>query len=139
MLKESPIIASEGFAVCLNIYLTSFNDLSISFNSDNKTEFTIEYQSYNYINDNNTYSLYYLKFHRAWHKIVLTEKKLGWMHTCLTFDFQQKSISITMDQELARETFLAQSFELRSIKIGWDSWVTYILPEMFTMVNIFKR
>ena len=75
----------------------------------------------------------------------LIKRAYGWMHTCVSYDFYNASMSVSVDyqvvhKKMSNEWFTYEWFAFQSIGVSWDSWYyQYTFPEMFTLLNIYTR
>lgn len=72
-------------------------------------------------------------------KNILMKRAYGWMHTCVSYDFSNKSMSVALDQQVVYTEASNDQFGFQSIRVSWDHWRQYTFPEMFTMLNIHTR
>ena len=77
----------------------------------------------------------------------IIKRAYGWLHTCISYDFYNKSLSVAIDQELVYTEAAKPNdffstldwFAFKTIRVSWESWYQYTFPEMFTLLNIYTR
>ena len=67
----------------------------------------------------------------------LMKKAYGWMHTCISYDFYNKSLSVAIDQQVVHTEVSNDPFAFQSIRVSWNYNST--VPETFTLLNIYTR
>ena len=67
------------------------------------------------------------------------KRAYGWMHTCVSFDFNNMSLSVAMDQQVVHTEASNDLFGFDSIRVSWDSWYQYTFSETLTLLNIYTR
>ena len=69
--------------------------------------------------------------------IHIMNRAYGWMHTCISYDFYDNSVSL--DQQVVNTDASTDFFGFQSIRVSWESWAPFTFPEMFTLLNIYTR
>ena len=63
----------------------------------------------------------------------------GWMHACVSYDFYNKSLRVTIDQQVVHTEASNDLFAFQSIRASWVGMSIFTFPEMFTLLNIYTR
>ena len=133
---------AEGFVICLNVYLSSWNYFTMSLQSKHtSTNLTFLLWNCDPMKlKHNCSVLMNINDASNGEWTELNQRTFGWMHLCLDLDFTQMNLSVSCDQATPQTVQLTNRIYLNSLHIGWDAgWNYQIFPEMFTMLNIFTR
>lgn len=73
-----------------------------------------------------------------------TKRSYGWIHSCISHDFYNKSITVSIDQQIFLNATMnsIERFAIESIRLSWNYYtdtITHNFPEMFTLLNIYTR